>query len=128
MFTKILGAVAAIAMVATSAPLADIKPTSTNYGSYVVICDSSSSNVTFVNFPDQECKGAATTYVMPLNQCKREFLFFSWNAQCNATNMWYSNYHDDHCGGNSVLTRPYDTFACRNCPNKECKTGPPPYG
>ena len=94
------------------------------YGSYVVICNPNSANVTFVNYPQYGCLGEASLYVMPLNVCHHELLIFSWNAVCNNTNMWYNNFPDTDCAGSSVLTRMYVTFSCQNCTNPECKNGP----
>ena len=91
----------------------------TNYGSYVTQC--SETAVTFLNFKEQDCQGNHTDFSKPLDQCKKEFIFFSWNAGCNATNMWYNNFKDGDCGGKSVLTRTYNVGTCFNCPNKKCK-------
>jgi hypothetical protein len=91
-----------------------------DFGSYIVTC--TETNVTFQNWPTQNCQGAPSGNSSgALNQCGREFHFLSWNAQCNATNMWYSNFLDEHCTGKSELTRWYTTNACFNCLNKECK-------
>jgi hypothetical protein len=97
-----------------------------DYGSYVVVCNPRSKNVTFVNFPQYGCIGEASLYVMPLADCKSEFLIGSWNAVCNETNMWYQNFLDPVCAGGSVCTRMYETFSCQNCTNQNCKNGPCP--
>jgi len=94
-----------------------------DYGSYVAICDSSSANVTFVNFPRYNCSGEATVFTTQLNYCGSELAFFSWKGFCNSTNMWYINYGNSDCSGSSVLTRMYNTYQCQNCPNPECKNG-----
>ncbi len=99
-----------------------------DFGSYVVICDETSSNATFVNFPLYNCLGEPSLYPMPINQCFPEMVTYSWNGFCNQTNMWYNNFNGTTCDGNSrmagsLLTRMYTTMSCQNCLNVECKNG-----
>ncbi|CUG92907.1 membrane-associated protein, putative [Bodo saltans] len=94
---------------------------SADYGSYVVICDETFKNVTFVNFPLYNCQGVPTLFSEPLNTCGSELAVFSWNGFCNATNMWYNNFAAPNCTGTSVLSRMYVTYQCKNCLNVECK-------
>lgn len=97
------------------------RPDSPNYGSYVTTCDTQTQEVTFINYEQQNCAGTSTNYSKPLNACKTELIFFSWNAFCNDTNMWYNNFDNLHCSGSSILTRMYTVGSCFNCPNPECK-------
>ena len=108
-------ALVALALIATAARA--------DYGSYTVICDQYSSNVTFVNFPLYDCQGEASLFVMPLNQCYPEMVTYSWNGFCNQTNMWYNNFNGTTCDAPSLLTRMYVTLSCQNCTNVECKNG-----
>ena len=96
---------------------------SADFGSYVVICDTYSSNATFVNYPLYDCQGAPSIYTMPLNQCFPELVTYSWNGFCNLTNMWYNNFNGTQCADDSLLTRMYVTLSCQNCTNVECKNG-----
>jgi hypothetical protein len=88
----------------------------------VAVCDA--DKVTFVNYPISNCQGTPSNYSKPLGDCQTELLVMSWNAGCNATNIWYNNFLGTSCSGDSKLTRTYDTNVCRNCNNAECKDGP----
>ena len=92
-----------------------------NYGSYVTTCDQVNQAVIFHNYAQQNCAGSFTNFTKPLNKCYPELLIFSWNGFCNSTNMWYNNFGNTNCAGNSVLTRMYTVGDCFNCPNPECK-------
>eukprot|EP00696_Hemimastix_kukwesjijk_P002593 gnl/Hemi2/13179_TR4509_c0_g1_i1.p3 gnl/Hemi2/13179_TR4509_c0_g1~~gnl/Hemi2/13179_TR4509_c0_g1_i1.p3 ORF type:complete len:139 (+),score=68.12 gnl/Hemi2/13179_TR4509_c0_g1_i1:57-419(+) len=92
-----------------------------NYGSYVASCDSTSTEVTFTNYDQQNCQGTVSSMSKPLNQCSVEFLVLSWNAKCNDTHIYYQNFFGRSCSGSSLKTRTYETGKCFNCPNAECK-------
>ena len=94
----------------------------TNYGSYLSVCTQLSTQVTFMNYDQRDCKGTLSNYSKPVGQCETEFLIGSWNALCNQTNIWYNNFLGTTCSGGSVLTRTYPTYACTNCPNAACKS------
>jgi len=93
-----------------------------NYGSYVAVCSSDSTAVVFMNYDQQNCTGTLSNYSKPVGVCEVEFVVASWNALCNATNIWYNNFLGTTCSGSSILTRTYPTFQCKNCPNAECKS------
>lgn len=97
--------------------------TAENFGSYVCLCGSNSANVTFVNFPERDCLGAASLYTLEVSKCLPldPIPGYTWEGLYNATNMWYSNYQSNDCSGVSQWTRTYETYKCFNCPNKECK-------
>ena len=94
-----------------------------NYGSYVTTCDQVNQVVIFHNYVLQNCSGPFTNFSKPLNKCYPQDYppAPSWNAFCNATNMWYNNFATVGCKGASVLTRMYTIEECFNCPNPECK-------
>jgi hypothetical protein len=116
MFKFIAALLVATALVAVSTVLGQ------NYGSYIVWCNTATGEALWHNyFSQQNCQGNYTVATTQINQCKKELVIFSWNAGCNATNMWYNNFDNLHCSGNSVLTRWYTTGSCFNCPNPECK-------
>ena len=123
-FTAVVVVLAAVIVVATATSVSTEDTNPINYGSYVVLCNSWNANVTFVNYPQRDCEGEPSLYVMPLNQCHTESYMnknFSWNGFCNSTNMWYNNFEGLGCKEGSVLSRWYVTYQCKNCPNKECK-------
>eukprot|EP00759_Apiculatamorpha_spiralis_P051364 PhF_6_TR5199/c0_g1_i7/m.7489 len=110
-----------LAQVAIVLVLAIVVASQTDYGSYVAVCTQDSQNVTFINYPHQNCQGTPSNYTKHLNECEVEFIVASWKAGCNATNIWYMNFAGRSCWGPSVLTRTYQTYVCRNCNNAECK-------
>ena len=102
------------------------------YKSYVAVCDSSSSSVTFVNYPEHHCAGTSWNVTNQLNTCVETELpivhiHYTWNAFCNSSAIWFNNFKNLDCSGSSILTRTYLTYQCVDCPwyDSNCKNGPP---
>eukprot|EP00759_Apiculatamorpha_spiralis_P051360 PhF_6_TR5199/c0_g1_i2/m.7485 len=110
-----------LAQVAIVLVLAIVVASQTDYGSYVAVCTQDSQNVTFINYPHQNCQGTPSNYTSVINQCFTDLYVLSWKAGCNSTNIWYANYLGTTCTYGSILTRTYQTYVCRNCNNAQCK-------
>ena len=95
-----------------------------DYGSYVAVCNTESSVLSFVNFPLSGCRGNSTLFTEVLNTCETETYqgqTYGWNAFCNSTIAVYNNFDDGKCAGQSALSRCYKTMTCCNCNNAICK-------
>jgi hypothetical protein len=103
------------------AMLVAVFASTTDYGSYIAVCDSTSTSVTFINYPHANCLGAPSNFTTPIGGCQTEFLIASWNSSCNDSVIQYFNYLGTTCSGSSILTRTYKTHNCYNCNNAQCK-------